>query len=152
MEAPSTPTRGNGVVQTTSKAGGPRTPSANRLAVAERGVGARVERGEAAPVDPHFQQSARAWRSGGDRKIMFDNRGVCIRLADGGSGCPSLANLLRLTMMMIVQPFFRKDSPSIAGWWPLLITSQVQVTGCALSVTPSREERSSWWMYGCVHG
>ncbi|CAB1113101.1 unnamed protein product [Ectocarpus sp. CCAP 1310/34] len=75
MEAPSTPTRGNGVVQTTSKAGGPRTPSANRLAVAERGVGARVERGETAPVDPHFQQSARAWRSGGDRKIMFDNRG-----------------------------------------------------------------------------
>lgn len=68
MKAPHTPTRGG------SK-GAPRTPSVNRLAVAERSVGARVERGEAAPVEAPFAQSARAWRSGGDRKIMFDNRG-----------------------------------------------------------------------------
>lgn len=73
MKGPQTPTGGNGVARSTSK--GPRTPSANRLAVAERAVGGRVERGEAAPVDAAFAQSARAWRSGGDRKIMFDNRG-----------------------------------------------------------------------------
>lgn len=66
----------NGVKQSFRQgASAPRTPSANRLAVAERGVGARVERGETAPVDPHYAQSTRAWRSGGDRKIMFDNRG-----------------------------------------------------------------------------
>lgn len=73
MKAPQTPTRaaaGGG-----SSKGPPRTPSVNRLAVAERTVGARVERGEAAPVEAPFAQSARAWRSGGDRKIMFDNRG-----------------------------------------------------------------------------
>ncbi|CAN0159701.1 unnamed protein product [Pylaiella littoralis] len=64
----------NGVRQS-MKATGPRTPSANRLAVAERGAGVRVERGETAPVEAHYAQSSRAWRSGGDRKIMFDNRG-----------------------------------------------------------------------------
>lgn len=74
MKAPQTPTRAAGHGGSSQK-GPPRTPSVNRLAVAERGVGARVERGEAAPVEAPFAQSARAWRSGGDRKIMFDNRG-----------------------------------------------------------------------------
>lgn len=126
MAAPSTPTRGNGVVQTTSKAGGPRTPSANRLAVAERGVGARVERGETAPVDPHFQQSARAWRSGGDRKIMFDNRGVWFVGGRGKRLHVSCENLLCLTI--IVQPaFFLQETPSIPRWvwWPSCLTTAV---------------------------
>ena len=91
MQAPQTPTRAG--ARGGSSKGPPRTPSVNRLAVAERTVGARVERGEAAPVEAPFAQSARAWRSGGDRKIMFDNRGeasnrsaMCVCLTRGKHG------------------------------------------------------------------
>ena len=72
MDQPRTPT-GHGVSLKREGSKGPRTPSANRLASQQQQ--ARLERGETAAASAPFSQSTRAWRTGGDRKIMFENRG-----------------------------------------------------------------------------
>ena len=73
MKQPRTPT-GKGVSLKLAGSKGPRTPSANRLA-SQQQQQARLERGETAAASAPFSQSTRAWRTGGDRKIMFENRG-----------------------------------------------------------------------------
>lgn len=100
----------NGVKQSL-QAKGPRTPSANRLAVAERGVGARVERGEAAPVEAPYAHSTRAWRSGGDRKIMFDNRG---EPALGGSNQQAAPSLVTASSIIPVVLLLYCSSTAVA--------------------------------------
>lgn len=72
MKQPRTPTN-HGVSLKREGSKGPRTPSANRLASQQQQ--ARLERGETAAASAPFSQSTRAWRTGGDRKIMFENRG-----------------------------------------------------------------------------
>lgn len=67
-----TPTR-SGVVLKFGR--GPRTPSANRLAQSEQQEAVSRERGEPTAVAAVYSQSSRAWRTGGDRKIMFESGG-----------------------------------------------------------------------------
>lgn len=71
MKSPRIPTSGVSVKFNRSN-NGPRTPSANRLAPS---AAAAARQTKAAKETAPFPQSTRAWRSGGDRKIMFENRG-----------------------------------------------------------------------------
>lgn len=72
MKAPRTPTASGVSLKFNRLKNGPRTPSANRLAPS---AAAAAQSTKAAKQAAPFSQSTRAWRSGGDRKIMFDNRG-----------------------------------------------------------------------------
>lgn len=72
MKSPRTPTASGVSLKFNRLKNGPRTPSANRLAPS---AAAAARSTKAAQQAAPFSQSTRAWRSGGDRKIMFDNRG-----------------------------------------------------------------------------